>query len=108
MRRPPEPHTLYPILPALSDAGNGKATDFAKAMKIVRRLRDVRAPVAGAAVVRQGDQDSGNRPMSDAAWDIVVFGAGAAGLMAPIRAPDPARRVLLLAHNRRPRATLPM
>src|SRR5260370_25020636 len=102
MRRPPEPHTLYPILPALSDAGNGKATDFAKAMKIVRRLRDVRAPVAGAAVVRQGDQDSGNRPMSDDAWDIVVVGAGAAGLMAAIGAAERGRRVLLLEKNRRP------
>jgi predicted Rossmann fold flavoprotein len=40
--------------------------------------------------------------MSDAAWDIVVVGAGAAGLMAAIRAAELGRRVLLLEKNRRP------
>src|SRR5262245_3886042 len=40
--------------------------------------------------------------MSEAAWDIVVVGAGAAGLMAAIRAAELDRRVLLLEKNRRP------
>src|SRR6059058_1230788 len=40
--------------------------------------------------------------MSDAVWDIVVVGAGAAGLMAAVRAAELGRRVLLLEKNRRP------
>src|SRR5438270_13915908 len=40
--------------------------------------------------------------MSDAVWDIVVVGAGAAGLVAAIRAAELGRRVLLLEKNRRP------
>src|SRR5262245_6920153 len=40
--------------------------------------------------------------MSEAAWDIVVVGAGAAGLMAAIRAAELDRRVLLLEKNRKP------
>jgi predicted Rossmann fold flavoprotein len=40
--------------------------------------------------------------MSDAFWDVVVVGAGAAGLMAAIRAAECGRRVLLLEKNRRP------
>lgn len=35
-------------------------------------------------------------------WDVVVVGAGAAGLMAAIRAAELGRRVLLLEKNRRP------
>jgi predicted Rossmann fold flavoprotein len=35
-------------------------------------------------------------------WDIIVVGAGAAGLMAAIRAAEAERRVLLLEKNRRP------
>src|SRR5437868_8585505 len=40
--------------------------------------------------------------MSESSWDIVVIGAGAAGLMAAIRAAELGRRVLLLEKNRRP------
>jgi predicted Rossmann fold flavoprotein len=39
--------------------------------------------------------------MADAIWDIVVVGAGAAGLMAAIRAAECGRRVLLLEKNRK-------
>ncbi len=39
--------------------------------------------------------------MTDAVWDIVVVGAGAAGLMAAIRAAECGRRVLLLEKNRK-------
>src|SRR5437868_10716355 len=35
-------------------------------------------------------------------WDIVVLGAGAAGLLAAVRAADAGRRVLLLEKNRKP------
>src|SRR5438876_2431752 len=38
----------------------------------------------------------------DAAWDIAVIGAGAAGLVAAIRAAELGRRVLLLEKNRKP------
>jgi predicted Rossmann fold flavoprotein len=38
----------------------------------------------------------------DTAWDIVVLGAGAAGLMAALRAAERGRRVLLLEKNRKP------
>jgi predicted Rossmann fold flavoprotein len=40
--------------------------------------------------------------MAETAWDIVVVGAGAAGLMAAIRAAEFGRRVLVLEKNRRP------
>src|SRR3982751_2353451 len=40
--------------------------------------------------------------MSDAVWDIVGVGPGAAGLMAAIRAAELGRRVLLLEKNRKP------
>src|SRR5207248_568789 len=40
--------------------------------------------------------------MGDAFWDVVVIGAGAAGLMAAIRAAEAGRRVLLLEKNRKP------
>src|SRR5437588_6460675 len=40
--------------------------------------------------------------MSDDDWDVVVVGAGAAGLLAAIRAAERGRRVLLLEKNRRP------
>src|SRR5690242_18966852 len=40
--------------------------------------------------------------MSDVAFDIVVAGAGAAGLMAALRAAECGRRVLLLEKNRKP------
>lgn len=39
--------------------------------------------------------------MADAVWDIVVVGAGAAGLVAAIRAAECGRRVLLLEKNRK-------
>jgi predicted Rossmann fold flavoprotein len=40
--------------------------------------------------------------MSDVVWDVVVVGAGAAGLLAAVRAAECDRRVLLLEKNRRP------
>src|SRR5579872_976757 len=40
--------------------------------------------------------------MTDALWDVVVVGAGAAGLMAAIRAAELGQRVLLLEKNRKP------
>ena len=39
--------------------------------------------------------------MSDPHWDVVVVGAGAAGLLAAVRAAECGRRVLLLEKNRR-------
>src|SRR6516225_4343914 len=38
----------------------------------------------------------------DTAWDIVVIGAGAAGLVAALRAAELGRRTLLLEKNRKP------
>jgi predicted Rossmann fold flavoprotein len=40
--------------------------------------------------------------MSEASWDVVVVGAGAAGLMAAIRAAERGKRTLLLEKNRKP------
>ncbi len=40
--------------------------------------------------------------MSDVVWDVVVVGAGAAGLLAAIHAAECGRRVLLLEKNRKP------
>src|SRR5947207_13964143 len=40
--------------------------------------------------------------MAGAFWDVVVIGAGAAGLMAAVRAAELGRRVLLLEKNRKP------
>src|SRR5271170_1097225 len=40
--------------------------------------------------------------MTESAWDVVVIGAGAAGLMAALRAAELGRRVLLLEKNRKP------
>src|SRR5207237_7422293 len=40
--------------------------------------------------------------MSDSFWDVIVVGAGAAGLMAAISAAELGRRVLLLEKNRKP------
>src|SRR5262245_43542219 len=42
-----------------------------------------------------------NLLMSDAGWEVVVLGAGAAGLMAAIAAAEAGRRTLLLEKNRR-------
>src|SRR6516165_6598968 len=39
--------------------------------------------------------------MDEQSWDVVVIGAGAAGLMAAIRAAERGRRTLLLEKNRR-------
>jgi predicted Rossmann fold flavoprotein len=39
--------------------------------------------------------------MTEAAWDVVVIGAGAAGLLAAMRAAERGRRTLLLEKNRR-------
>jgi predicted Rossmann fold flavoprotein len=44
---------------------------------------------------------NGGLDMADAVWDIVVVGAGAAGLMSAIRAAECGRRVLLLEKNRK-------
>src|SRR2546422_44214 len=40
--------------------------------------------------------------MPEGCWDVVVVGAGAAGLMAAIRAAERGRRTLLLEKNRKP------
>src|SRR5438093_8788976 len=40
--------------------------------------------------------------MSEALWDLVVIGAGAAGLMAALRAAERGKRTLLLEKNRKP------
>jgi predicted flavoprotein YhiN len=40
--------------------------------------------------------------MTHAGWEVAVIGAGAAGLMAAIRAAELGRRVLLLERNRKP------
>src|SRR4051812_36118472 len=40
--------------------------------------------------------------MADAFWDVVVIGAGAAGLLAASRAAERGRRTLLLEKNRKP------
>ncbi|MCC6417126.1 MAG: FAD-dependent oxidoreductase [Gemmataceae bacterium] len=40
--------------------------------------------------------------MGEDFWDVVVVGAGAAGLMAAIRAAERGRRTLLLEKNRKP------
>src|SRR5919204_2294433 len=40
--------------------------------------------------------------MPDAFWDVVVLGAGAAGLLAASRAAERGRRTLLLEKNRQP------
>lgn len=40
--------------------------------------------------------------MTDSQWDVIVIGAGAAGLVAASRAAELGRRVLLLEKNRRP------
>jgi predicted Rossmann fold flavoprotein len=40
--------------------------------------------------------------MADTFWDVVVIGAGAAGLMAALRAAESGRRVFLLEKNRKP------
>jgi predicted Rossmann fold flavoprotein len=41
-------------------------------------------------------------PIDEAVWDVVVIGAGAAGLLAAIRAAELGRRTLLLEKNRKP------
>src|SRR5213080_4849902 len=40
--------------------------------------------------------------MTHNAWDVIVIGAGAAGLMAAIRAGERGRRTLLLEKNKKP------
>src|SRR5437764_8327641 len=40
--------------------------------------------------------------MAEPFWDVVVIGAGAAGLMAAIRAAERGKRTLLLEKNRKP------
>src|SRR5262245_42471838 len=40
--------------------------------------------------------------MSDLGWDVIVIGAGAAGLMASVRAAERGRRTLLLEKNKKP------
>src|SRR5262249_17087891 len=47
-------------------------------------------------------RQSGNSLLGSKMWDVVVAGAGAAGLMAAIRAAERGRRTLLLEKNRRP------
>src|SRR5436190_20442999 len=41
-------------------------------------------------------------PMTDDVWEVIVLGAGAAGLVAAIRAAERGRRTLILEKNRRP------
>ena len=41
-------------------------------------------------------------------WDVIVAGAGAAGLLAAIRAAERGRRTLLLEKNRKPGAKILM
>src|SRR5438445_6989751 len=40
--------------------------------------------------------------MAETVWDVIVVGAGAAGLMAACRAAERGRRTLLLEKNRKP------
>src|SRR5437868_7602872 len=40
--------------------------------------------------------------MDELVWDVIVIGAGAAGLMAALRAAERGRRTLLLEKNRKP------
>src|SRR6266853_6149519 len=40
--------------------------------------------------------------MADSSWEVVILGAGAAGLMAAIRAAERGRRTLVLEKNRKP------
>ena len=40
--------------------------------------------------------------MADASWDVVVIGAGAAGLLAATRAAEQGRSTLLVEKNRKP------
>jgi predicted flavoprotein YhiN len=40
--------------------------------------------------------------VAEAGWDVIVIGAGAAGLMAAINAAERGRRVLVLEKNRKP------
>src|SRR5438067_9913189 len=40
--------------------------------------------------------------MSEAGWDVIVIGAGAAGLLAAARSAERGRRTLLLEKNRKP------
>src|SRR5437016_14560487 len=40
--------------------------------------------------------------MTDTDWDVVVLGAGAAGLLAAVRAAERGKRTLLLEKNRKP------
>src|SRR5207247_390587 len=46
--------------------------------------------------------------MTDNAWDVIVIGAGAAGLMAALRAAERGRRTLLLEKNKKPGVTILM
>src|SRR5271156_1946707 len=47
-------------------------------------------------------QKSSEREMADLIWDVVVIGAGAAGLLAATRAAERGKRTLLLEKNRKP------
>src|SRR5262245_36452236 len=51
---------------------------------------------------RRGGSWGEERDMPDAFWDVVVIGAGAAGLLAAARAAERGRRTLLLEKNRKP------
>lgn len=48
------------------------------------------------------ERSAGQQRMPDSHWDVIVIGAGAAGLMAATSAAEEGQRVLLLEKNRRP------
>jgi predicted Rossmann fold flavoprotein len=47
-------------------------------------------------------EDRGQKVVAEPAWEVVVIGAGAAGLVAAFRAAERGRRTLLLEKNRKP------
>src|SRR5439155_6254787 len=62
------------------------------------RTHTVGAPTAGPGIAVVNPESL----MPNETWDVVVVGAGAAGLLAAVRAAERGRRVLLLEKNRKP------